>query len=88
MPLFVLLATILAGADAFWGQAGLGYARALGLSAASTLGVFNFRQAFFAAGDLVTLPGWLQVLSAGETIFGALLLFLLGLGLRNTFRLR
>ena len=88
LPLFVLLVTTLAGADALWGRAGLGYARALGLSAASTLGVFNFRQAFFAAEDLIRLPGWVQLLSAGETIAGALLLFLVSLGLRNTFRLR
>jgi len=87
-PLFLLLVTALAGADALWGHAGLDYARALSLSAANTLGVFNFRQAFFSADEIAKLPGWLQVFSAGETIAGALLLFLLGLGLRNAFRLR
>ena len=87
-PLFLLLVTALAGADALSGYGGLGYGRALGLSAANTLGVFNFRQAFFAADEIAKLPGWLQVVSAVETIFGALLLFLVGLGLRNAFRLR
>lgn len=62
---------MLAGADALWGHAGLGYARALGLSAANILGVFNFRQAFFAADEIAKLPGWLQALSAEETMYAA-----------------
>ncbi len=94
-PLAGLGVVIGLGAPAFWAHDAWpawrdwpAWRAALGLSAANTLGVFNFRQAFFAADEIAKLPGWLQVLSAGETILGALLLFLLGLGLRNTFRLR
>jgi uroporphyrinogen-III synthase len=59
---------------------------ALGLSAANTLNVFGFRREFGMAID--TPFAWLEVMSALQTIFGTILLFLFGLGVRNKFRMK
>ncbi|MCI0468318.1 MAG: hypothetical protein L0Y57_15180 [Beijerinckiaceae bacterium] len=59
---------------------------ALGLSAANTLNVFGFRREF---GLSVATPlPWLNVIAAVQTILGAILLFLFGLGIRNKFRMK
>jgi len=34
------------------------------------------------------LPAWLDVISAVQTVLGAVLLFLFGLGIRNKFRMK
>jgi len=58
---------------------------ALGLSAASTLNVFGFRRDFHLSID--TPLNWLKVFAAFQTILGTILLFLIGLGIRNKFRI-
>ncbi len=57
----------------------------LGWSFANIFSFFGFQRRYFAGEEL----NWaLNLLSATQTIFGFILLFLLGLGLRNRFRLR
>jgi hypothetical protein len=50
------------------------------------LNVFGFRKDFGLAID--TPFAWLEVMSAIQTIFGTILLFLFGLGIRNKFRMK
>jgi uncharacterized protein YjbI with pentapeptide repeats len=64
--------------DFFW--------EALALSAANTLNVFGVRRDFNLAID--TPLDWLKVFAAAPTIFGTTLLFLIGLGIRNKFRMK
>jgi len=60
----------------------------LGFSFASTLNVFGFRKDFFDPQVIAKLPAWLDTLAAAQTILGAILLFLVGLGIRNKFRMK
>ena len=60
----------------------------MSLSISGTFGAFGFRKDFVAAKLIDSLPGWLQLLSGVQTIFGTALLFLFGLALRNRFRMR
>ena len=62
--------------------------RSLGLSLANTFNVFGFRKDFFDAATIEHLPALLKILSAIQTILGAILLFLAGLGIRNRFRMK
>jgi len=46
------------------------------------------RKDFFDTDFMKSLPSWLDVISAVQTNLGAILLFLLGLGIRNKFRMK
>ncbi|KMW60338.1 hypothetical protein AIOL_000491 [Candidatus Rhodobacter oscarellae] len=61
---------------------------AMGLSFGNTFAFFGFGRLYFPSGFFEGLPAWLKVLGAGQTVLGVVLLFFLGLGLRNRFRLR
>ncbi|HXN87891.1 MAG TPA: pentapeptide repeat-containing protein [Methylocella sp.] len=86
-PLGALFVVVATGAVAFWRFDARSFAEALGLSAANTLNVFGFRRDFNLAID-DTPFAWLKVFAAGQTIFGTILLFLFGLGIRNKFRMK
>jgi hypothetical protein len=62
--------------------------KSFGLSASNTLNVFGFRKDFFDAHCIENLPAALKILAAVQTIFGTILLFLFGLGIRNKFRMK
>ncbi len=66
---------------------GLGL-QALGLSVANTFSFLGFGRLFFGGEFYQKLPVVLQTLSGTQTVLGFILLFFLGLGLRNRFRLR
>jgi hypothetical protein len=85
-PLGALIVVAAIGAAVFWYFDARTYGEALGLSAANTLNVFGFRRDFGLAID--TPFAWLKVFSALQTILGAILLFLFGLGIRNRFRMK
>ena len=58
-----------------------------GLSFANLFAFLGLHRLYF--GDVLPgLPGWLQALAGAQTVAGVVLLFLLGLGLRNRFRLQ
>jgi hypothetical protein len=59
-----------------------------GLSIANTFNVFGFRKDFFDPATVEHLPAFLKILGAIQTILGAILLFLFGLGIRNKFRMK
>ena len=65
-----------------------GSLRAFGFSFANTFKVFGFQRLYFDWNDIRAMAGWIQVLSAVQTILGVACLFFLGLGLRTRFRLR
>ncbi|WP_157932934.1 pentapeptide repeat-containing protein [Roseovarius salinarum] len=57
-----------------------------GLSFANLFAFLGLHRVYF--GDVLPgLPGWLQALAGAQTVAGVVLLFFLGLGLRNRFRL-
>jgi hypothetical protein len=85
-PLVALCVVAATGAGAFWYFDARDYGEALGLSAANTLNVFGFRKDFNLA--ICTPLAWLKVFSAIQTILGTSLLFLIGLGIRNKFRMK
>jgi hypothetical protein len=85
-PLGALFMVTAIGTWALWYFDARTYGEALGLSAANTLNVFGFRKDFGLAID--TPFAWLEVMSAIQTIFGTILLFLFGLGIRNKFRMK
>ena len=59
----------------------------LGLSIANTLPFLGFIRRFH--GDIYKdAPNWLEVITATQSTGGIILLFFLGLGLRNRFRLK
>lgn len=96
-PLSGLLMTVLVGAAPFWQhfhkyEYGLSTSKAFGLSAglslANTFGVFGFRKELVAQGVVEGLTNLLTMIAAFQTILGAVLLFLLGLALRNRFRIK
>jgi hypothetical protein len=62
--------------------------KSFGLSAANTLNVFGLRKDFFDATMIESLPAMMKTLAALQTILGAILLFLFGLGARNKFRMK
>jgi len=71
---------LLSGAVAPW--------QSLGLSSANTFNLFGFRKDFFEPAVIARLPAWLDVVGAIQTILGTILLFLVGLGIRNKFRMK
>lgn len=58
------------------------------LSFASIFKIFGFHGLYFGSDYMQDLPMWMQALSGFQTIMGFVLLFFLGLGLRQRFRLR
>jgi hypothetical protein len=77
---FGTLVLVLSGALAPW--------QSLALSFANTLNVFGFHKDFFDSHVVENLPAALKILAAIQTILGAILLFLFGLGIRNKFRMK
>jgi len=61
--------------------------RAFGFSFANIFKFLGFQKTYFVK-EFDTLNPWLDFLSAGQTVFGFVFLFFLGLGLRQRFRLR
>lgn len=61
--------------------------RAFGFSFANIFKFLGFQKTYFVK-EFETLNPWLDFLSAGQTVFGFVFLFFLGLGLRQRFRLR
>ena len=90
--LWLLLLIVLGAYVLAWGLAGgvlaLSFEQGLGLSFANVFNFLGFHRAFLEADFTQNLPQWLKVVSAFQTIFGVVLLFFLGLGLRTRFRLR
>lgn len=86
-PLTGLLITVLVGIPFFWWRL-CGFWQAAGHSLANTFGVFGFRRDLIGADVLTALPGLLKVLAAAQTVAGIVLLFLLGVAIRNRFRMK
>lgn len=87
IPLRWLLVLTVFGAMALWLHFGLaGYDKAFGLSIANTLALFGFQK--YSASNPDLYPNWVVVVSGIQTVFGSILLFLLGLGIRNRFRMK
>jgi len=61
---------------------------AMALAISNTFSVFGFGRLYFGADYFQKLPNWAGFLGAVQTVLGFALLFLLGLGLRNRFRLK
>jgi hypothetical protein len=61
---------------------------AFGYSFANIFKFFGIQRTYFGAEFIAGLPPVLELLSAAQTVFGYVLLFFLGLGLRSRFRLR
>jgi len=88
-PLCALLIAAVVGTIPFWMHFGIFRpGLAVGMSAANTLGVFGFRKDFFDPKLIESLPGVLKFLSAMQTVAGTVLLFLVGLAIRNPLRLK
>ena len=87
-PFVALFYLALLGTLAFMPSNSLSSWQSLGLSVANTLNVFGFRKDFFDAATIECLPTLLKILAAVQTILGAILLFLLGLGIHNRFRMK
>jgi hypothetical protein len=88
-PLWLLGAVTALGAPPFLTHFGFpGWRGSLALSAANTFGVLGLRREFFPPSVIIGLPPMLKLLSAAQTVAGAILFFLFGLGLRNRFRMR
>jgi uncharacterized protein YjbI with pentapeptide repeats len=87
-PLVALFYLALIGTLAFLTSNSLSAGQSPGLSWANTFNVFGFRKDFFDPKVIADLPGWLDVVGAVQTILGTVLLFLIGLGIRNKFRMK
>lgn len=61
---------------------------AAGWSFSNLFPFFGFRRLYFNSDFIASLPPHLDGIGAIQTVFGFIFLFLLGLGLRNRFRLR
>jgi hypothetical protein len=87
-PICGLLITILTGFFFFWPHFHVeGWDKGIALSAANTFAIFGFLKEF-APGSLARLPHLLIGVSAVQTVVGTILLFLLGLAVRNRFRMK
>ena len=60
----------------------------LGLSFSNTFAFLGFHRLYFDPDLLRAREGWMQWLGAAQSMLGVVLLFFLGLGLRNRFRLK
>lgn len=87
-PLGWLLTLILVGAVQFWPVLGWDFLLSLGVSTANTLGPLGLRKELIEAGMLPDLSRWLRFLSGAQMVLGLIFLFLIGLGLRNRFRMK
>ncbi|WP_034998791.1 pentapeptide repeat-containing protein [Beijerinckia mobilis] len=87
-PLYWLLATVVIGTGTFFWFTDLSIYTSIGFSLANILNVFGFRREFFDPHFIENLPVWIKVVTAGQTLFGAICLFLIGLGIRNRFRMK
>jgi uncharacterized protein YjbI with pentapeptide repeats len=88
-PFWLLGALTILGAVPFLVHFGLpGLRGSLALSVANTFGVFGLRREFFLPTVIANLPWTLKLVSVIQTVAGAALFFLFGLGLRNRFRMR
>ncbi|MGC2224904.1 MAG: pentapeptide repeat-containing protein [Methylocella sp.] len=87
-PFVWLLVVAAIGALLFVFSDALPIEKSFGLSFANTLNVFGFRKDFFDTATIEHLPASLKILTALQTILGAILLFLFGLGIRNKFRMK
>ncbi|PNE09739.1 MAG: hypothetical protein CR217_18410 [Beijerinckiaceae bacterium] len=87
-PLYALIAVAAFGTLVLLLSSALAPWQSLGLSLANTFNVFGFRKDFFDAATIECLPTLLKILAAVQTILGTILLFLLGLGIRNRFRMK
>jgi hypothetical protein len=87
-PLYWVSMVTVVGALAFLPSDSLSPWQSLGLSAANTLNVFGFRRDFFDLHLMEGLPAWMKIVAALQTILGTILLFLVGLGIRNKFRMK
>ena len=87
-PVAGIIATWALGAGAllYWGC--LSGWTAAGLSFSNSFRFFGFQRVHFEPGIINSLPFPLEVMTAVQTVVGFVLLFLLGLGLRNRFRLK
>lgn len=68
--------------------AGSTFWQGMGWSLANALPFTGFGRTYFGAEFYQALPTWLKIYAGAQTLAALPLLFLLGLGLRNTFRLR
>jgi len=88
-PICGLLVTVATGAVLLWPHFGFSkFDKAIGLSLANTFGVLGFRKDFVSPEAIRELSDFLAVIAGLQTVAGAILLFFLGLALRNRFRMR
>lgn len=87
-PLGWLVVMILIGAVQFWPALGWDFPLSLAVSAANALGPFGLRKELLDPEALKGLSRWLQLLTGAQMVLGPVLLFLIGLGLRNRFRMK
>jgi uncharacterized protein YjbI with pentapeptide repeats len=62
--------------------------RAFLLSFANTFSVLGIRREFIDQTTVQSFPPWLTVVAMSQSIFGIVLLFFFGLGIRNRFRIK
>jgi hypothetical protein len=89
-PFFGLLLTVVVGTLAFWHHSAFhsAFHKALSLSVANTFGVLGFRKDFVSPEAMKPLSNILVAIAGVQTMAGAILLFLLGLAIRNRLRMR
>jgi len=87
-PVAGIIATWALGAGALWCWGCMSGWTAAGLSFSNIFRFFGFQRVHFEPGIINSLPFPLEVMTAVQTLVGFVLLFLLGLGLRNRFRLK
>ena len=85
-PFAAIVVLSIIGAGVFWYFDARSFGEASALSAANALNIFGFRRD--SGLETCTPLAWLKVFSAIQTILGAILLFLVGLGIRNKFRMK
>ncbi|MDG5497417.1 pentapeptide repeat-containing protein [Niveispirillum sp. BGYR6] len=88
VPISWLLLLIVLGTLPFGPTLAWDFPHALGVSAANTLASLGLRKELVDAATLKQLSGWLAAFSGVQTVLGLILLFLIGLGLRNRFRMK
>lgn len=79
-----IFALAIAQGDATASEFGIG----MKLSASSILGPFGMRREIFTRDEIVNFGGWVHFLMGVESILGIILIFLIGLALRNQFKMK
>jgi len=88
-PVNGLLVTIAAGTIAWVSHFGEGkFWKSLGFSMTHTFSIFSFLRELLDPEDLKHLSSLLTVVVGAQPVLGVLFLFLLGLALRNHFRMK